>query len=107
MNQQELKQIVISGCKFRYKSYDFKKAKSDFISIVDERNKEDFEKDDRLCSDYMPKELKEKYLVWRDGKVWDIELGSNGTIYRYKVGVNKMFAKTFYCDDMGVSIFPL
>lgn len=107
MTQQELKQIIISGCKFKYKSYDFRAAKIEFISTLDSREIPEFEESDKLCSDYMPKYLKEKHLVWREGKLRSVDFNPNGDIYRCKIGTHIKFAKTFFLEDFGESVFPL
>jgi len=107
MTQEELKQIIISGCKFRYKSYNFRAAKREFISTLDSREIPEYEESDKLCSDYMPKELKEKHLVWREGWLRKVDFQSNGNISRCIIGKHFMYSKSFTLEDFGESVFPL
>lgn len=102
--------VIISGCKFKYASYDFKKAYEEY-KLQEENSglNEMFpitEKERlKLAGQYMPKELKEKYRVWRIGKLRKIHFSPSGKAWKYEIGAR--YARTFYPEDFGVEVFPL
>ncbi len=93
---------IISGCKFKYFSYDHKKA-------LEEYNTSDSYKEARLWDKNpqswdMPEELKEKYKVERIGTLRVIYF-SNGAAYKFKIG--SKYPKTFCLTDFGIKVFPI
>ena len=107
MTQQEIKQIIFSGCKFEYKSYDFKAAKQDFLMNLSEVEYDDFVNSNKKIAEYMPNYIKEKYPIQKVGKIWNIQLDSSGYPWRIQIGASPRFAKSFYADDLGTSFFSL
>lgn len=100
-NELTLSKILkhhLSGGKFEYKSFDFKKAVEEFEKT------EAFEKLDnswpffnnpyKLEKYDIPEYIREKYSFWRHGKVRSIEFNPNGSIYRIKIGAR--YAITIY-----------
>ena len=97
MESKEILQILFSGCKFKYKSYDHVKAVDEFKTTeayIEYKQPPD-------CFS-MPAELKEKHTVWKVGKLRSIEFNPDGSFRRAKIG-NK-YSKTFYAADFGVNV---
>ena len=109
MTADPLLGVVISGCKFKYASYDFKKAYEEFKNTLPDDTLDIFpysEKEKmKLAGEYMPKELKEKYRIWKVGKLRQIEFNPNGQAWRFRIGAR--YARSFYRSDFGVEVFPL
>ena len=106
MNEIEYKKLlhkIVSGCKFRYTSYDHKKA------IEEYRTSDKYEIDREIyCnpeSYHMPQALKDKYSVDRIGKLREVHFAPNGKAFRFKIGAR--YTKTFYIEDFGVKVFIL
>lgn len=103
MTYDVLLQIIVSGCKFKYFSYDHKKA-------LEEYNTSDKYMEDRKwipnpdCWE-MPTILKENYKTERIGKLREIHFTRTGRAYRFKIGAKR--AKSFTLEDFGVNVFPL
>ena len=107
MNNQEIKEIIMSGCKFRYISYDHKKALVDYRENYNPslgNNGTEYKNPTPSCY-YMPQQYKDKYRVERVGKLRAIFFNPIGEICKVKIG-NK-YTKSFYPSDFGVSVFPL
>jgi hypothetical protein len=99
----ELMSIIISGCKFKYFSYDHKKAIEEYKlddKFIDMRkhipNPQSYD---------MPDELKEKYKVERIGKLRQINFSPDGKAYSFKIGAK--YSKTYGLDDFGMNVFPM
>ena len=103
MSYNELLKIIISGCKFKYLSYDHKKAVEEYRTS--DKYKEDRKWLKHLNSWNMPKELKEKYKDEKIGKLRRIDFSPNGEAWRFYIG-NK-YAKSYRLEDFGVNVFPL
>jgi hypothetical protein len=99
----ELLKIITSGCKFKYYSYDHKKAMLEYNSLDEYKEKRKWFKN--LNSWDMPIELKEKYRVERIGKLRMIQFAPDGEAFKFKIGAKR--AKTFKLDDFGVNVFPI
>ncbi len=100
MTQEEIKNIILSGCKFRYDSYDHKSAFAEY--------KEKYDKDPFLSSLHpqdMPQELKDKYKIERVGKLREVHFTPNGHMWRFKIG--NRYSKSFYASDFGVVVHPI
>ena len=100
MSIQEIKKFILSGCKYKYYSYDHKKALVDY-------HKTEWEKTlnyNPSCFD-ISDELKEKYKIEKIGKLRQIHFNPNGEMFRFKIG-NK-YAKTYHPDDFGKTVFPI
>lgn len=104
MTTHELLDIIKTGCKFEYKSYDHKKA----VEIYKEtpqyiKHQSEF-KEVPNCF-YMPDEIKEQTAVWKVGKVRSIKFSPIGKIQTVKIG--NRYSKTFYLSDFGVTVKPI
>ncbi len=107
ISNQELIKIVTSGCKFKYYSYDHKKAIQEYKQVKDVKLKEGdygYSMPNPNCYD-MPKELKDKYLIEKIGKLREIHFAPNGNAWRFKIG--SKYAKSFKVEDFGVNVFPI
>jgi hypothetical protein len=95
--------VVISGCKFKYYSYDHKKALDEY------RTNDDYEEVRKWISNPnswdMPPKLKEKYKTERIGKLREIHFTPTGKAYKFKIGAR--YAKVYRLEDFGVNVFPL
>jgi hypothetical protein len=98
--------VVISGCKFKYASYDFKAAYKELQNTKPEMfiDLEGIEHR-RMAELYMPEELKEKHRVWRIGKLRRLHFNPSGRAWKFEIGAKR--AKTFYASDFGVNVIPL
>lgn len=101
-SDEELLKIITSGCKFKYDSYNHKKA-------MEEYNTDDEYAEIRKYIPYpnsydMPDKLKKKYKETKIGTLRSVEF-SNGKPYRFRIG--KKYAKSFTFEDFGVKIFPI
>ena len=103
MGYDALLGVVISGCKFKYFSYDHKKA------IEEYRTSDDYMEVRKWISNpnsyEMPDKLKEKYKTERIGKLREIHFAPTGKAYKFKIGAK--YAKTYGLEDFGVNVFPL
>jgi|SRR5690606_9709462 len=100
MTTQKLLELIKEGCKYKYFSYDHKKALKEYQEVY---NPGKYEMNPS-CH-YMPEELKEKHKVERIGKIRAIFFSPSGSVFRVKIG-NK-YPKSFYLDDFGKTVFPL
>ena len=107
MTNQEIKSIIFSGCKFKYESYDFKGAKQDFLMGLGEIEHNDFFHSNKKIAEYMPISLKDKYKVLKIGKIWNIQLDSNGFPWRIQIGASPKYAKSFYAHDLFKLFHPI
>lgn len=92
-NYNELMNIIISGCKFKYISYDHKKALEEY------KNSEEYVHISNLIPDpdysSMPDKLKLKYGIYKIGKLREIRFAPNGKAYKFRIE-NKMDSSKFY-----------
>lgn len=103
MSIEEIKKFILTGCKYRYFSYDHKNASIDYL----EKYQSEIEKTLKWspsCWD-IPDELKEKYKTEKIGKLRQIHFNPKGEMYRFKIGAK--YAKTYYADDFGKTVFPI
>ena len=99
----KLFKIIISGCKFKYLSYDHKKAIEEYNASDKYHDRRIFVKNPDSYS--MPEELKEKHKVYRIGKLREVHFSTHGKAWRFIIG-NK-YNKSFRLDDFGVNVFPI
>lgn len=95
--------VVTSGCKFKYNSYDHKKAMEEYNSSKKYEEVRKWFKNPKSWD--MPEELKDKYKVERIGKLRRIDFNPDGKPWRFYIG-NK-YAKSYRIEDFGVKVFPL
>ncbi|MBE9489001.1 MAG: hypothetical protein IMY67_01785 [Bacteroidetes bacterium] len=104
LSNQELVKIVVSGCKFKYFSYNHKDALAEYKQM----NKQDADAMSFIsnpdCYD-MPEDLKLKHRIEKVGKIRQIHFSPNGNAFRFKIGAK--YAKTFYPKDFGINVFPV
>jgi len=100
----ELLQVLqhhLNGGRFEYLSYDHALAKEHFLR-TDEGEK--LNQLDCLFNEYpafdkwdIPKEIRDQYSYWRNGKLRSIQFNPDGSILRVYIGAKR--ARTFYkCD---------
>lgn len=94
-----LKDLIFSGVKFSYKSYDHKAA------IEDMRNAYPNNSLIRMANVPVPHAIQDKHIVWRIGKLRAIAFNPDGKMVRFKIG-NK-FYKSFGLSDFGVNVKPV
>ena len=105
MEIQEIKKFILSGCKFKYFSYDHKKALEEFKQNYKYSEKEgifDWVNPNPQCYD-MPQDLKDKYRVEKIGKLREIKFSNDGEMFKFYIG--NRYPKVFYAEDFGVSVF--
>lgn len=95
------KEILLSGVnEFMYLSYDHKAAMKHAISMgtkVDGNGE----------WHYLPKELTNKFPLWRKGKLWIISFNPDGTIKKVYISKFLKYMKVFYPHQFGVDIKPI
>lgn len=89
----------INGGKFEYQSFDFKKAADEYEKTQDWKNIQQsadfFNQKVNLKDKYqIPENIRNKYIVWRVGKLRQIDFNPSGNPYRIKLGAK--YAVTFY-----------
>jgi hypothetical protein len=95
--------VVVSGCKFKYISYDHKKAMEEYNSSKEYEDVRKMVKNPKSWD--VPEKLKNKYKVERVGKLRGIDFNPEGKPWRFYIG-NK-YAKSYRVEDFGVEVFPL
>lgn len=99
----KLLNTIISGCKFKYFSYDHKEALEEYKTSDEYKVIRKYIRNPN--SHDMPDDLKEKYRTERVGKLRSVHFNPSGRAFRFKIGAR--YAKTYYIEDFGVSVFPL
>jgi hypothetical protein len=99
-----LRKLLFSGCKFQYESYDHNKAIEE-IKKNDLKNGLIFDGYDRFSSYEILSEMKQKYRVYRIGKLRQIDFAPDGSIRKIYIG-NK-YNKTFYLYNFGKEVKPI
>ena len=97
-----IKELVLSGCKFLYESYNYKEA------VEELRNTQTFQYNYNFdfCKDeFIPDNIKQHHIVWRKGKLRKIHFNNNGEIFKLYIG-NKR-AKCFYLSEFGRTYKPI
>jgi len=104
MNLIDVLNHHLSGGKFEYKSFDFKKAAEEY---------EKTEEWERLCrindsfcpvglelkdKYQLPEEIREKYSYWRAGKLRKVDFGPSGQIRRIYIGAR--YSVSFYWNNL-------
>lgn len=95
--------IIVSGCKFKYYSYDHKKALQEYRTSDDYKEVRKWVPNPSCWE--IPQKLKEKYRVEKIGKLREVHFDPTGKAYRFKIGAR--YAKTYRLKDFGVNVFPL
>jgi hypothetical protein len=103
MQYSEFIALVVSGIKFRYISYDHKKALKEYHSNDKYMERRSYVANPN-CHE-MPEELQEKYKVERIGKLREIHFAPDGKAFRFRIG-NK-YTKSFSKNDFGHKVFPI
>lgn len=102
MEYNEIKSFILSGCKYMYESYDHKKALEFYQN---DWKGEKYPADMTPDCHYMPNEIKNKFKMFRIGKLRQVEFSPIGTMWRFKIGAKR--AKTYFKDDFGVTVKPI
>jgi hypothetical protein len=103
MSYEKLMSIIVSGCKFKYYSYDHKKALEEYRVNDDFKEARKYYQNPQSYD--MPEVLKEKYKIERIGGLREIHFAPTGTAFRFKIG--SKYAKSFKLEDFGVKVFPI
>jgi len=95
---------ALNGGKFQYLTYDHKKALEEFKGTQEYQN---ICQVDLMCHSSgkpkinkhdIPKEIRDNYPIWRNGKIRNVEFNPDGEIRRIKIGAK--FSLNFYEDDI-------
>lgn len=120
--QEIIRELLINSVKFSYQSYNHKKAFDEIKAIEAANGTVAYDpnnlnwnsstssrgvRDVKQSSWGIPSEFKLKHEVWRVGKVWNLEFDNKGNINRVKIGRVRMYQKTFYITDFGVTVKPI
>jgi hypothetical protein len=99
-----LKELVINGVKFKYESYDHKKALKEY----EQTQSTSASTSNWACANLawgIPDNIKKNHAVWRVGRLWEVYFNKKGEMYRFKIGCH--YAKNFYLDDFGITVKPI
>ena len=96
-------EFILNGVKWSYESYDYHKAKKDLI----ENDQHYYDSMWFTAIDHfaIPDRYKQKYKVWRIGKIRSVFFNPDGDMWRFKIGCR--YAKNFYLSDFGVKVKPI
>ena len=94
-----IKEIIFSGIRFQYESYDFKKALAEVEALNATQQPSPYRYG-------VPDEIKKNHIVWRTGKLWEVEFWSNGEIKRIKISRHWNYQKSFNITDFGIKFKP-
>lgn len=104
-----IKDFIFLGVKWEYESYDYKAARTEHRQeLLNNSNYMLMSKHSGFhaldCDPPIPYEIRQNHIVWRTGKLRNINIAPDGVMYKFLIG-NK-FNKTFYLDDVGVKVKP-
>lgn len=95
-----IKELVVSGIMYSYESYDHNAAVEEYkmngVKIFNFNNYHSWD---------IPIEIKLNHVVWRKGKLRQIQFDSKSNMVSFLIG-NKRY-KRFYINDFGVSVKPI
>jgi len=106
---QLLKELILSGVRFSYESYDHKKALEEIEQIKASglnglylaNNLFEFP---NSCFG-IPDSIKQNHIVWRTGKLRLVFFNKDGQMCRFKIG--QRWYKNFYLEDFGIRVKPM
>lgn len=101
-NPQSIKDVLdhhFNGGKFEYQSFDFKKAAAEYQDTEEWKKHVDsayfYNQKITLKDKYqIPEQIRDKYILWRIGKLRSVEFSPSGQPYRIKLGAK--YPVTFY-----------
>lgn len=104
-----LKELIIQGVRFKYESYDHKKAMEEIKQIQNSGNSVPYSANNMFqfvnsCFG-VPDEIKKNHIVWRAGRVWEIRFNRSRIMYRFKIG--NRYPKNFVLEDFGIKVKPM
>lgn len=108
--EEIIKELILNGVRFKYISYDYKKASEEFHIQNQGNNYYGYAYANGLLkiSHYdIPETIRNMFLIWRIGKVWEIRFNKNGGICSLYVGVNPKFKKRFFISEIGRWLKPM
>jgi len=106
-----VKELVLSGCKYQYDSYDYDKARQEIREIIASGKIVDPDLDNQYFGEtyskdwVIPDKIKQKHQVWRIGKIRLIKFNNNSEMWYFKIGCR--YYKTYYIHDFGVKVKPI
>jgi hypothetical protein len=103
-NLQTILNHALNGGKFQYLTYDHAKALEEFKGTKQFQDMCQY--DLMLCGSGkpkvnkhdIPKEIRDNYPLWRNGKIRNVEFNPEGEIKRIKIGAK--FSLNFYENDI-------
>jgi hypothetical protein len=100
--------LIVSGVKFKYLSYDHRAAVEELKGNPSNLNVGHL--GNHMFSPpeehwIIPDEIKQNHLVWRTGKIRDVSFNPNGKMFKFRIGARR--AKAFYLSDFGVNVKPI
>lgn len=113
LSQDIIKHLIVSGVKFKYKSYNYKNAVKEIEEInakngivpYSQKNITQFQF--RPDNWSIPQAIKDKHEVWRYGKLWEAHFDRHGNIQKLYIGAMYKFKKCFWANDIGDTVKPL
>jgi len=122
-----IKELIISGVRYKYESYDHKKACAEIeelqrlasatnttalttttvstnATVTNAVSLNDLLYVPKNCWN-IPAEIKKNHIVWRTGRLREVHFNLKGDIGMFKIGLR--YFKTFYLKDFGVTVKPL
>lgn len=103
ISQEIIKHLIVSGVKFKYKSYNYKNAVKEIEEINTKNGIVPYSQDNWS----IPQAIKDKHEVWRYGKLWEAHFDRYGNIQKLYIGAMFKFKKCFWANDIGDTVKPL
>jgi hypothetical protein len=103
-NLQKILDHALNGGKFQYLTYDHKSALTEFKGTKEYQDLCQYDLmlhgsgNPRVDKYSIPKEIRGKHPLWRNGKIRNVEFAPDGHIRRIKIGAK--FALNFYENDI-------
>lgn len=109
--QEIIKYLIVSGAKFKYKSYNHKKAVEEIKEIESKNGTVPYKANNMFQLQHscwsIPQEIKDKHEVWRYGKLWQAHFDKNGDVQKIYVGAMFRYKKAFWHSEIGITIKPI
>jgi hypothetical protein len=103
---QLIKEIIFSGVRFQYESYDYKKAMVEVEALNATQQPSPYNNFRMMGIHGIPNEIKKNHIVWRTGKLWEVKFNHTGNISGLKIGRYYGYFKTFDITDFGIKFKP-
>lgn len=100
-----IKDCIFLGVKYKYESFDYVKALNEYNDYLHASGQIKINDYVTYSAIDIPDNIKENCIVWRIGKIREINFDPEGKMWKFYIG-NKR-AKRFFCSDFGVKVFPI